>query len=79
MTGDWHPPAPPPKPGHNVCCPRIPDHDALIREAREIIASFAHVDGCFCESSFSGPGCHVAHTKDCLNAKVFLDKTKEYA
>lgn len=35
VTGDWHPPAPPPLPGHDVCCPSDSKEKKSINKDRQ--------------------------------------------
>lgn len=35
---------------------------------RVALKSLKHEDGCFCEASFSGPGCHPRHSPECAAA-----------
>lgn len=35
---------------------------------RTALENLKHVDGCYCEASFSGPGCHPRHSPECVSA-----------
>src|SRR3954471_9167155 len=42
----------------------------------EALKSFRHVDGCFCEASFAGPGCHPSHWSECKAAQAAISKAE---
>jgi hypothetical protein len=42
----------------------------------EALKLFRHVDGCFCEASFSGPGCHPRHSPECEAAQAAIAKAE---
>jgi hypothetical protein len=55
---------------------RIDAAEAKLARCREALESFRHIDGCFCEASFSGPGSHPIHSPECQAAREALDFDK---
>ena len=39
------------------------------------LESLKHSDGCYCEAAFSGPGCHPAHSPECIAARDAIGET----
>lgn len=56
----------------------IDQRDALAsqcQQLREALRGLQHADKCYCDASFSGPGCHPRHSPECEVAMQALSST----